>query len=309
MLNLIIKRFNHHWVQPIGYNTGIKVYNCVANTKVPLIVRDKHLVTWYTCGPTVYDDAHIGHACCYVKLDIVQRILRDYFNLNLVTAINITDIDDKIIARCKETGRQDVAAVYERQFHQDCRTLGLIEPHFVLRVTEHIDAMRQFIRKLVREKVAYQGRDRSVYFDVSRYKLYGKLRRKGQEDGVDESPLVDGLNEYKRNPRDFALWKSTKNKGRDGTVSDEPSWDSDWGPGRPGWHIECSALGTYAFGKISSKCYWGIHMKFMWLLVALNILAYVTLLFKSSSHNSNQKFLSSRHLLKVTFPQFFRQPY
>ncbi|CAH0558797.1 unnamed protein product [Brassicogethes aeneus] len=227
-------RFKHNWIQPEGYDTGIKVYNCVTKSKVPLILKNKSFTKWYTCGPTVYDTSHIGHACCYTKLDIIQGILKKQFNVNLVTVMNITDIDDKIINKSIETNKspKEIAKYYERDFWDDLNLLGISQPDIVLRVSDNINLIVNFIEQLMESKFAYQSED-SVYFDVSKYENYGKLQSIGE-----------GTNTKipnKRNTADFALWKGSK--------PNEPYWESPWGPGRPGWHIECSALASSTFGS------------------------------------------------------------
>lgn len=131
---------------------GIRIYSCRTREKVPLQLPSACWVTsFYTCGPTVYDSAHIGHASCYVRLDIVQRILKDHFRMNLVTAMNITDIDDKIIKRANESGQpwMDVARHYEQEFWSDLKRLNVRSPDVKLRVTDHIPAITAFIQRLL----------------------------------------------------------------------------------------------------------------------------------------------------------------
>ncbi|KAJ8961990.1 hypothetical protein NQ314_005772 [Rhamnusium bicolor] len=184
-------RFNHNWVKPEGFDTGIKVYNCITRKKEPLIVKNKHILTWYTCGPTVYDSSHIGHASCYVKLDIIQKILRDYFKYNLVTVMNITDIDDKIIKKANQTNRiyNDIAKEYEKEFLTDLRDLGINKPNIILRVTENIDLIIEFIKKLESDDQAYKSSDNSVYFNMENYNNYGKLQNIGTSQQRDKSNL------------------------------------------------------------------------------------------------------------------------
>lgn len=231
---------NPAWNIPKGYDTGIKVYNCVTKQKEPLILKNKDIVTWYTCGPTVYDSSHVGHACCYVKLDIIQRILRNYFKFNLVTAVNITDIDDKIIGRAQELNVEYhvLAEKFEKEFWDDCKHLGIEEPSVVLRVTENISLIINFIKKLVETNQAYKAADNSIYFNVETVKNYAKLQNIGTQE------VTKKLGHVKKSVLDFALWKSLKQEG-------EPFWDSPWGRGRPGWHIECSALASQIFGNLN----------------------------------------------------------
>lgn len=138
--------------------------------QVPLVLRnDQRFATWYTCGPTVYDSSHIGHASCYMKLDIIQRILSDYFGIDLVTAMNITDIDDKIIKKSEEAGKDwsEISRKYEAEFWDDLHKLNIRKPDIKIRVTEHIPKIVSFIEKLLKDGHAYVGSDQSVYFKVS----------------------------------------------------------------------------------------------------------------------------------------------
>lgn len=236
------------WLMPNGNPTGLYVYNCVADQKVPVILNDPHIATWYSCGPTVYDSAHIGHASCYVKLDIVQRILKSFFNIKLVTAMGVTDIDDKIIKKANETKTdfRALAKQYEHEFWLDMASLNVEKPMIITRVSEHINSIESFIKKIIDSEMAYIAKDGSVYFNTSKFPSYGKLQ-KMQDSG---EPL-DG---YKRNKMDFALWKGHK--------PGEPSWEASWGIGRPGWHIECSAMVSKIFGSQLDFHAGGIDLQF-----------------------------------------------
>lgn len=229
-------RLQHTWIKPKGYDSGIQIYNCISKIKEPLILENKNIIKWYACGPTVYDSAHIGHACCYMKTDIIQNILRNFFQNNVVNVMNITDIDDKIIKRSKELKIPctELAQKYEDEFWNDMMLLGVHKPLLILRVTENIDLIKDFIRKLLDDNFAYKAKDESVYFDVSKISSYGKLQNVG-------SNPDDDCDTIKKSSVDFALWKKPKHE--------EPYWESDWGPGRPGWHIECSAMAGAVFGK------------------------------------------------------------
>ncbi|CAB3246794.1 unnamed protein product [Arctia plantaginis] len=236
------------WLMPNGNPTGAYIYNCVANGKVPVILSDPHIATWYSCGPTVYDSAHVGHASCYVKLDIIQRILKSFFNIKLVTAMGITDIDDKIIKKSIETKTPftTVAKQYENEFWLDMSSLNIEKPLIITRVSEHIGTIENFIQKLVDSEMAYVTFDGSVYFDTSKFPTYGKLQ-KVQKEG-------EASNEEKRHKMDFALWKAKK--------PGEPSWDVAWSTGRPGWHIECSAMVSKLFGSQLDFHAGGIDLQF-----------------------------------------------
>ncbi|KAG6440769.1 hypothetical protein O3G_MSEX001424 [Manduca sexta] len=236
------------WLMPYGNPTGIYVYNCVANQRVPVILSDPHIATWYSCGPTVYDSAHIGHASCYVKLDIIQRILKSFFNVNLVTAMGITDIDDKIIKRGLETNTHftNIAKQYESEFWLDMNSLNIEKPLIITRVSEQIDCIASFVKKLIDSELAYVSKTGSVYFDTSKFPSYGKLSRM-QDEG-------EPSDEEKKNKMDFAVWKGHK--------PGEPYWDVPWGSGRPGWHIECSAMVSKVFGSQLDFHAGGIDLRF-----------------------------------------------
>lgn len=243
-----------HWFKPAGVDTGIRIYNCAARRQVPLILPNENFLTWYTCGPTVYDSCHLGHASCYVKLDIIQRILQQHFNLNIVTAMNITDIDDKIIRKSQETHTnwRDISRHYELEFWSDLKKLNVIEPNIKVRVSEHMPQIVAYIEEIISKKCAYVGKDSSVYFDVKQFPIYGKL----QNLNLDEKEMFK-LEESKNksSPLDFALWKSQK-------TATEPAWPSPWGLGRPGWHIECSTLVDMIFGKSVTIHAGGLDLKF-----------------------------------------------
>lgn len=236
------------WLMPYGNPTGIYVYNCVADQKVPVILNDPHIATWYSCGPTVYDSAHVGHASCYVKLDIIQRILKSFFNIKLVTAMGVTDIDDKIIKKGQETKTdfRTVAKQYEHEFWLDMASLNVEKPLIISRVSEHINSIEGFVKKIIDSGMAYVTPDGSVYFDTSKFPSYGKLQR--MQDSGEPS------NDHKRNKMDFAIWKGHK--------PGEPSWNTSWGEGRPGWHIECSAMVSKIFGSQIDFHAGGIDLQF-----------------------------------------------
>lgn len=225
---------------PVSIDTGIQIYNCVARTTVPLVFPNKQIITCYTCGPTVYDSAHIGHASCYVKLDIIQRLLRDQFNVNLVTAMNITDVDDKIIKKSAATKEpwQELVKRYEAEFWRDFDALGIRRPDIVLRVTDRMPEIIEFVDTLLRRDAAYIGRDGSVYFNNKL--TSGKLQNIGEVRRSTDTPIEQN----KRAPQDFVLWKASK--------PGEPAWPVPWssdGAGRPGWHTECSAMASKIFGQ------------------------------------------------------------
>ncbi|KAK2582631.1 hypothetical protein KPH14_004913 [Odynerus spinipes] len=225
------------WIEPVGTDTGIKLYNTVTKTKVPLILRREGFLTWYMCGPTVYDSAHIGHAIAYVKSDIIQRILSDYFNIHTLVIMGITDIDDKIIRRSIKEGKdyRELSRFYEKEFFDDMRKLNVKAPYLSCRVTEYIPQIIKFISDILAKGGAYVASNGSVYFDIMSYNSYNKY-------GKLSTPFADSTTHpNKRTSLDFALWKAAKDN--------EPYWESPWGRGRPGWHIECSAMASAIFGK------------------------------------------------------------
>ncbi|XP_017911844.1 PREDICTED: probable cysteine--tRNA ligase, mitochondrial isoform X3 [Capra hircus] len=166
------------WLQPAGYDTGVKVYNSLTRRKDPLIVSRADAASWYSCGPTVYDHAHLGHACSYVRFDIIRRILTRVFGCNVVMVMGITDVDDKIIRRANEmsVSPASLARLYEEDFKQDMAALKVLPPTAYLRVTEHVPQIITFIERLIANGHAYCTAKGNVYFDLrSRGDRYGKL--------------------------------------------------------------------------------------------------------------------------------------
>ncbi|XP_066475064.1 probable cysteine--tRNA ligase, mitochondrial isoform X1 [Tiliqua scincoides] len=225
------------WMRPQGRDTGIQTYNSLSRSKEPLILGNADVVTWYSCGPTVYDHAHLGHACSYVRFDIIRRIMTKIFGKEVVMVMGITDIDDKIIKRASEMAVSPVtlARFYEEDFKQDMAALKVLPPTIYMRVTENIPQIISFIQQIVASGHGYATSKGNVYFDVrSRGDRYGKLTNiypDAQEEVVDSD---------KCHTKDFALWKAAKPQ--------EMCWDSPWGKGRPGWHIECSTISSLVFG-------------------------------------------------------------
>lgn len=186
----------------------------------------------YVCGPTVYDHAHIGHGRVYIAFDAILRYLR-FSGYNVTYARNITDIDDKIIQRAAQTGVDFVehAKTYTQSYLDDMDFLGLTRPDLEPKATESMDAIVEMIQTLIEKGVAYEvGGD--VYFRVNKFDDYGKFSKRNLDELKAGARVAE--NQDKENPLDFALWKSAK--------EGEPYWESPWGQGRPGWHIECSAM-------------------------------------------------------------------
>ncbi|XP_005748114.1 cysteine--tRNA ligase, mitochondrial [Pundamilia nyererei] len=224
------------WVRPSGFDTGLKTFNSLSKQKEPLILTREGVATWYSCGPTVYDHAHLGHASSYVRFDILQRILSRLFGITVIHAMVITDIDDKIIRRSWEENVSPaaVSAVYEDEFKRDMLSLKVVPPAVYLRVTENVHHIVAFIEKIIRNGHAYATKEGDVYFDIQSIGgRYGRF-----VGAVD--PQGEPGSSNKRDPRDFALWKPSKPR--------EPYWESPWGRGRPGWHIECSTIASSMFG-------------------------------------------------------------
>jgi len=349
------------WYQPEGKHQQLMVFNSLTGTKVPFIPNDKNQVKWYTCGPTVYDVSHLGHARNYVTFDIIRRIMTDYFGYDVAFLMNITDIDDKIILKSRQNYRlaeyekknpslatvmedsktafaydlnkvctrmneleekkksaksqhipqiniaieeeklkhsglvkkqqniltkshsddtqaiklliQDAKSVlapyldriaksdisdskiheilrahtrrYETEFFEDMRNLGVQDPDALTRVTEYCEKIITFTQTIIKNNYGYVSKG-SVYFDTVKFKeerFYAKLSPHcvGNIDLVNDGEGALGSTGDKRSPTDFALWKASK--------PGEPSWDSPWGKGRPGWHIECSAMATDVLGE------------------------------------------------------------
>jgi cysteinyl-tRNA synthetase len=217
----------------------IKLYNTLSGKKEEFVPLKPGKVTMYACGVTVYDYSHLGHARGAVIFDLVQRYFRRRgFEVKYVR--NFTDVDDKIINRAREEGitAADVANKYIDAYQQDMNRLGVGRADVEPRATEHITEMVEVIAGLVQKGHAYVI-DGDVYFRVTSFSEYGKLSKRNIED-LKAGARVE-VDERKTDPLDFALWKSSK--------PGEPAWDSPWGPGRPGWHIECSAMGFKHLGE------------------------------------------------------------
>ena len=212
----------------------IKLHNSATRRKEPFVPIDPHNIRIYVCGPTVYDRAHLGNARPVVVFDVLFRLLRHVFGSGHVTYVrNITDIDDKINARASETGRpiREITAQTAAWFLEDMAALGAMEPSHMPRATEYVPRMVEMIGKLIETGHAYEVQAH-VLFAVESYPEYGRLSGRSVEDMIAGARVE--VAPYKRNPMDFVLWKPS--------TPDLPGWDSPWGRGRPGWHIECSAM-------------------------------------------------------------------
>ncbi len=224
--------------------SNIVVFNTLTGQKEKFVPISGNQVKMYACGPTVYDMSHLGHARMAIVWDVVQRYLR-YAGYDLTYVRNITDVDDKIINRARDMGTtpEQVAREYTYSFWRDMHELNVESPDVEPRCTEYISLMIEFIQGLIEKGSAYvAGQD--VYFDVASFKEYGKLGKKELDDLISGArELVrsqEDLAERKKNPVDFALWK--------GTAETAASWNSPWGYGRPGWHLECSTMTKHVLG-------------------------------------------------------------
>ncbi len=218
----------------------LRIYNTLTRTKQEFVPLEPGKVRMYVCGMTVYDYCHLGHARVMVVFDAVVRWLRAC-GWQVVYVRNITDIDDKIIKRALEN-REPIDALTERfiaAMDEDAAALGVVKPDFEPRATQHVDGMLAMISKLIERGLAYAIPGGDVYYSVRDFPGYGKLSGKSLED-LRAGERVD-IDSEKRDPLDFVLWKAAK--------PGEPAWDSPWGPGRPGWHIECSVMSEHHLGE------------------------------------------------------------
>ena len=217
----------------------VNIYNTLTQRKEPLQPLEPGKVRLYVCGMTVYDFCHLGHARMLLAFDVAVRYLR-FSGYDVTYVRNITDVDDKILARAVENDEPFTAVTdrYITALHEDEAALSIVRPDQEPRATGHIDQIVSMIEKLLVSDHAYRAENGDVYFSVSSYPDYGKLSKK-KPDELLEGARVE-IGELKRDPRDFVLWKATD----DNAVG----WDSPWGYGRPGWHIECSAMCTCALG-------------------------------------------------------------
>ena len=217
----------------------LRVYNTLTRQKEDFQTVQPGKVGMYLCGPTVYKPAHIGHMVGPVIFDTIKRYLA-YSGFDVQFVVNITDVDDKLIARAEQDGMtvEALAQKMTDDYFENLETMGVDSIDLFPRATEHIDEMLEMIQKLVDKGHAYPL-EGDVYFEVEKDDDYGKLSRRNVGEMMAGTRVE--ANDRKRNPADFALWKSSK----DG----EPAWDSPWGPGRPGWHIECSAMSVKYLGE------------------------------------------------------------
>ena len=218
----------------------IKLNNSLTRKKELFKPINTKNITMYACGPTVYDNPHVGNARTLVVFDTLFRVLKMIYGDNIKYVRNITDIDDKIIemAKKKNLPIEKITKEVTDIFHKDCKSLNCLKPTVEPRATKHIKEMIEMTSSLINKNFAYENKGH-VYFSVSSFKNYGKLSNKNLDE-LKTGVRVE-ISELKKNPMDFVLWKPSE--------GNEPGWDSPWGKGRPGWHLECSVMSEKYLGK------------------------------------------------------------
>lgn len=229
----------------------MKIFNTLSGKKEHFEPIEKNNIRMYVCGMTVYDDTHIGHARTFLSFDLIVRYLR-FIDYKVHYIRNITDVDDKIISRANELGMdpEELTERYINSMDDDFESLGMIKPDAEPRATENIGSIISLIEILIEKGHAYEG-ESDVYFSTESFSSYGKLSRRNLDDMLAGARIDIDLD--KKNPTDFVLWK----KNTEGL-----KWDSPWGPGRPGWHIECSAMSMDALGETFDIHGGGSDLKF-----------------------------------------------
>ena len=219
---------------------AIKLYNTLSGKKEEFIPRRGRKIKMFVCGPTVYDFSHLGHARTYIVYDMLVKYLKSQ-RFNVFYLQNITDIDDKIIKRANERNIEwkKLASKYEKKYKDDMRKLGVNSISRYARATKHIKEIQSQVKRLLEKGFAYEIPNDGIYFDISKFKDYGKLSGRTAQQAEDAVSRIDET-EKKKNKGDFCLWKFSK--------PDEPKWKSPWGFGRPGWHIEDTAIAEKYFG-------------------------------------------------------------
>ncbi|MBM3661131.1 MAG: cysteine--tRNA ligase [Actinobacteria bacterium] len=220
----------------------LRLFDTIAREKVELVPREPGKLSMYVCGPTVYDVPHVGHGRTATTFDVIRRYL-EWRGFAVTFVSNVTDVEDKIIARAATTGstEPEIAAVFEAAYWEQLDRLDVRRPDHVPHATEYIASMQALITELVDRGHAYVVEGQGVYYDVVTFPSYGALPHRSLEQLLESAGARVEVDDAKRNPVDFALWKAAK--------PGEPVWDSPWGPGRPGWHIECSAMSLDLLGE------------------------------------------------------------
>ncbi|MBI9092353.1 MAG: cysteine--tRNA ligase [Desulfobacterium sp.] len=219
---------------------SLRIYNTQTKKKEVFVPLEENKVKMYVCGPTVYDTSHIGHARSVVIFDVIFRWLR-HSGYDVCYVRNFTDVDDKIIKRANEIGAAptDISEKYIKEFHNEMDALNVLRPTMEPKATEHIQDIIDFIQRLIDKGKAYHVEGSDVFFSIGSFEGYGKLSGRNPDDMMPGSRIA--VDRKKQDPRDFTLWKPVK--------PGEPSWPSPWGDGRPGWHIECSAMSHRYLGE------------------------------------------------------------
>ena len=230
----------------------MKIFDSKSSKKISFNPLKEGKVSLYVCGMTVYDSCHIGHLRTFLSFDFIVKSFKA-LNYDVHYVRNITDVDDKIIAKAKseKTSPSAISKKYIQEMHDDFSSMSMLLPDVEPKVTEHMDSIISFINDLISKNFAYTTKHGDVFFDVESFDDYGELSNRNLEDMVSGSRI--DLDDTKKNPADFALWKIS---------SDEASWNSPWGKGRPGWHIECSAMSRDYLGKNFDIHGGGLDLKF-----------------------------------------------
>jgi cysteinyl-tRNA synthetase len=217
----------------------MEIYSTLSRSKENFVTINDNRVNLFVCGPTVYDDAHIGHGRTYISFDTIKRYL-EYKGYAVFYIQNVTDVDDKIINRSKESGipADVLARKFEKRYREDMHRLNVDGVNLFARATDHMPEIIDQIQRLIDKGFAYETDD-GVYFEIDTFEEFGKLSNRNVEELESHREIAETS---KKNQQDFALWKK-----REGV--DEPTWPSPWGDGRPGWHIEDTAITEYYFGE------------------------------------------------------------
>ena len=219
---------------------NLKLTNSLTRKKEVFKPNNIKKISLYACGPTVYESPHVGNARTLVVFDVLFRVLKVLYNSNVTYVRNITDVDDKII-EASQNNKEDINKITNRVikiFHENCKSLNCLKPTIEPKATEHVKDMIEMTSSLIKKGFAYENKNH-VFFAVSKFKDYGKLSNKNLDDLKAGSRIE--ISDLKKNPMDFVLWKPSNEK--------DPGWKSPWGRGRPGWHLECSAMSEKYLGK------------------------------------------------------------
>jgi cysteinyl-tRNA synthetase len=230
----------------------MKIFDSKSSKKISFNPFKEGKVSLYVCGMTVYDSCHIGHLRTFLSFDFIVKSFKA-LNFDVHYVRNITDVDDKIIAKAKseKTSPSSISEKYIQEMHDDFSSMSMLSPDVEPKVTEHMDSIISFIDDLISKNFAYTTKHGDVFFNVESFDDYGELSNRNLEDMVSGSRIE--IDDTKKNPADFALWKIS---------ADEASWNSPWGKGRPGWHIECSAMSRDYLGKNFDIHGGGLDLKF-----------------------------------------------